>query len=63
MGLVAVEHGLVVPRDVESSWTGDQTHVPCTIRQIRNHWTTSRRSYLSFLAQLEEDVVILSPVS
>ena len=29
----------VAPRYVESSWTGDQTHVPFTGRRILNHWT------------------------
>ena len=32
--------GLVAPRHVKSFWTRDQTHVPCTGRQILNHWTT-----------------------
>jgi len=27
-------------RLVEPSWTRDQTHIPCTGRQILNHWTT-----------------------
>ena len=58
----AIARGLVVPWNVESSWTRDQTRVPSTARQILNHWTTNGSSSLSFLAQLEEDVVILSPV-
>ena len=28
------QEGLVAPWDVRSSWTGDQTHVPCTGRWI-----------------------------
>ena len=31
---------LVAPQQVESSWPRDRTHVPCTGRQILNHWTT-----------------------
>ena len=34
--------GLVAPRHVKSFWTRDQTHVPCTGRQILNHWTTRK---------------------
>ena len=30
------------PMYVESSWTRDQTHVPCIGRQILNHWTTRK---------------------
>ena len=36
--------GLVALRHVESSWTRDQTSVPCTARWIFNHWITSERS-------------------
>ena len=33
--------GLTTPRNVESSsWSRDQTHVPCTGRRILNHWAT-----------------------
>ena len=32
--------GLVVSWHVGSSWTRDQTHVPCLGRQCLNHWTT-----------------------
>ena len=32
--------GLVAPQHVGSSQTRDQTCVPCTGRQILNHWTT-----------------------
>ena len=31
---------LVAPKKVESSWTGDQIHAPCTSRWILSHWTT-----------------------
>ena len=31
--------GLVVLRHLGSSLAWDQTHVPCTARQILNHWT------------------------
>ena len=31
---------LVVPWHVVSSWSRDQTGVPCIARQILNHWTT-----------------------
>ena len=31
---------LVARRHVESSWTRDQTHVPCTGRWTLRHWTT-----------------------
>ena len=34
----------------ESSWTRDQTYVPCTGRQILNHWTT-REVYIQLLCQ------------
>ena len=33
---------LVAPWHVESSWTRDQTHVPCIDRHILNHWTTRK---------------------
>ena len=40
-GALAPGHtGLVAPWHVGSSWTGDQTHVPCISRWILNHWTT-----------------------
>ena len=32
--------GLVVPQHVGSSWTRDQTGVPCIARETLNHWTT-----------------------
>ena len=35
------QESLVARRHVESSWTRDQTHVPCTGRWILRHWTTS----------------------
>ena len=40
--------GLVIPQHVESSQTRDQTHVPCTGRQIINHWT-AREVHAVFL--------------
>ena len=42
MGLVALWH-------VESSWTRDQTCVPCIGRQIFNHWTTREVQTHSFI--------------
>ena len=38
--VVAWNMGSVALRNVESSWTRGWTHVPCTGRQILNHWTT-----------------------
>ena len=32
--------GLVAPKPVESSWSRDQTRVPCPGRWILNHWIT-----------------------
>ena len=40
--------GLLAPRHVESSWTRDQTCVPCIDRQIFNHWTI-----LGFLVNIQ----------
>ena len=40
--------GLVAPQHVGSSQTRDQTCVPCTGRQILNHWTTREVQPLSF---------------
>ena len=37
-GSVFVRHGLSCP--TASSWTRDQTHIPCTGRWILIHWTT-----------------------
>ena len=39
---------LVDPWHVESSQTRDHTHVPCTGRQILNHWTTKEVYGYSF---------------
>ena len=39
-GLSSCGRGLVAPRHVESSWTGDQTLVPCIGRQILIHDAT-----------------------
>ena len=38
--LVAVVPGFITLRHVGSSCIRDQTGVPCTARQILNHWTT-----------------------
>ena len=38
-----------------SSWTRDRTHVPCTGRQILNHWTT-RKNPPIFPEILEREV-------
>ena len=35
-----VHVGIVVLRHAASFQTRDQIHVPCTSRQILNHWTT-----------------------
>ena len=40
--------GLVALRPVESSYTRNQTGVPCTARWILNHWTTRGVPYLYF---------------
>ena len=32
------QSGLIPPCQGESSWTSDQTHVPCLGRRILNHW-------------------------
>ena len=40
VGSVAVAHGLVAQWHRESFQTRDLTSVPCTCRQILNHWTT-----------------------
>ena len=32
--------GSVAPRQVESSWIRDGTHVPRTGKRVFNHWTT-----------------------
>ena len=40
MGSAVVVDGLVASWHVGSSWTRDHTYVPCTGRQIINHWTT-----------------------
>ena len=32
--------GLVATQNVGSSWTKDQTHIPCIGKWILNHWTT-----------------------
>ena len=45
--------GLIAPRQMGSSWTREQTDVPCSARWILNHWTTRQapgRNSLQFLA-------------
>ena len=37
---VVVAHGHVTLRHEGSSWTRDQTCVPCIGRRILNHWAT-----------------------
>ena len=44
---------LVAPQHVESSWTRDQTHVPCTGRWILIHCAT-RESYYTWYLKLCE---------
>ena len=41
--------GLVVPQHVGSSWTRDQTHVPCIGRQILDDCATREVLMLTFL--------------
>ena len=41
--------GLVAPRHVESSWTRDQTPVPCIGRWILYHWTTREVLHFNFI--------------
>ena len=36
---------------MESSWSGDQTHVPCIRRQILNYWTTREVPQAGFLKE------------
>ena len=52
VGSVVVLHGLVALQYVESSWTREQTHVPCIGRQRLNHWTTKEVYHHSFSLQL-----------
>ena len=40
--------GFVAMWHVESSWTRDQTCVPCIAKKILNHWTTREASTLNF---------------
>ena len=46
---VVLVMGLVAPQHVESSWTRDQTHVPCILRKIPIHCTTKEVHSLLFL--------------
>ena len=47
--------GLVALRLVESSRIRDQTHVPCTGRQILIHWTTREVHQLGSAATFESN--------
>ena len=47
--------GLVAPQHVEASQTRDQTHVPCTGRQILIHWTTREVHQLGSAATFESN--------
>ena len=47
--------GLVALRLVESSRIRDQTHVPCTGRQILIHWTTREAHQLGSAATFESN--------
>ena len=40
--------GLVAPRHVGSSWTRDQTRVPCIVRRILNHFATGESQDFMF---------------
>ena len=44
--------GLVAPWHVGSSWTRDQTHVPCIGRQILNHWPPKKVLFLLFFDRI-----------
>ena len=43
---VTVAHGSVTPQNVGSSWTKDQTNVPCTTGRILNHRATWEVQYI-----------------
>ena len=45
---VVVHVGFIAPWFVETSWTRDQTHVPCTGWWILNHWITREVLYTHF---------------
>ena len=57
MGLTALQH-------VVSSWTRAQTHIPCTGKQIPNHWTTREvpQYYSSWLWHLPLRLFSMFPV-
>ena len=48
-GLSSCRTGLAALQHVGSSYIRDQTHVPCTGRQILNHWTTRKVPMLCLL--------------
>ena len=54
--------GPVAPRHVESSWTRDQTHVPCFGRQIPNHWSTREVLFLVFQGTLIMFSIVAMPI-
>ena len=47
--------GLVAPRHVGSSWTRDQTRVPCIGRRILNHCATREALYHIFFIHFSTD--------
>ena len=50
--------GLVALWQVGSSWTRDQTGVPCIARQILNHWTTREALRFSFILLLNSTPIV-----
>ena len=55
--------GLISPWYVRSSWTRDQTSVPCIAKQILNHWATKEcggfNSSLFFLTHHSSTLLLL----
>ena len=49
---LAADHRFLALQHVESSCTRDRTHVPCTGRQILNHWITRQVPGTSFCMDL-----------
>ena len=52
VGSVLMAHNWVALRHVGSSWTRDQTHVPCTGRQILIHCTTGEEPVFIFMVTI-----------
>ena len=52
--------GLTASWHVGSSQTRDQTHVPCTGRQILNHWATKEVPDSAFLTSSQVVSVLLA---